>query len=126
MDLLAGLLLIIHTLLRLKSNIIFLLLIKILFFRYYLFLQAGYTKESLAEAMSAIPQGIEEEDEEDEEEQVSYFKKRADLKRQKDGKTKYKSKDWILNKKEKQKRQGKDIRENSKYTGRKRTGRGVY
>jgi 18S rRNA (guanine1575-N7)-methyltransferase len=77
--------------------------------------------------MSAIPQGIEGEDPlEEEEEQVSYFKKRAEMKKNKDGKVSYKSKEWIKNKKERQKRQGKDTRDDSKYTGRKRPGRGVY
>eukprot|EP00002_Diphylleia_rotans_P038701 TRINITY_DN8844_c2_g1_i2.p1 TRINITY_DN8844_c2_g1~~TRINITY_DN8844_c2_g1_i2.p1 ORF type:complete len:138 (-),score=29.23 TRINITY_DN8844_c2_g1_i2:284-697(-) len=33
---------------------------------------------------------------------------------------KSKSKDWVLNKKERQRRQGKDVRPDSKYTGRKR------
>jgi len=90
-------------------------------------LQAGYTKETLAEAMSAIPQGIEGEDpEEEEEEQVSYFKKRAEMKRNNQKEPFFKSKDWIKNKKDRQKRQGRDVREDSKYTGRKRKGRGVY
>ena len=99
----------------------------IIYFRYYLFLQAGYTKETLAEAMSAIPQGIEgEEQNNEEDEQVSYFKKRAELKRNRNKKTEYKSKDWIKSKKARQGRQGKDVREDSKFTGRKRKGRGVY
>jgi len=89
-------------------------------------LQAGYTKESLAEAMSAIPEGIEGEEPEEEDEQVSYFKKRAEMKRNKSKEPTFKSKDWIQNKKERQKRQGRDVREDSKYTGRKRKGRGVY
>lgn len=89
-------------------------------------MQAGYTKESLAEAMSAIPEGIEGEEPEEEDEQVSYFKKRAEMKRNKSKEPTFKSKDWIQNKKERQKRQGRDVREDSKYTGRKRKGRGVY
>lgn len=34
-----------------------------------------------------------------------------------------KSRDWILEKKERRRRQGKEVRDNSKYTGRKRSGR---
>jgi len=34
----------------------------------------------------------------------------------------FKSKDWILKKKERQRKQGKDVRDDSKYTGRKRRG----
>jgi len=76
--------------------------------------------------MSAIPEGIEGEEPEEEDEQVSYFKKRAEMKRNKSKEPTFKSKDWIQNKKERQKRQGRDVREDSKYTGRKRKGRGVY
>ncbi|XP_011302302.1 probable 18S rRNA (guanine-N(7))-methyltransferase [Fopius arisanus] len=39
------------------------------------------------------------------------------------GKGLKKSRDWILEKKERRRRQGKDTRENTKYTGRKRSGR---
>jgi 18S rRNA (guanine1575-N7)-methyltransferase len=38
------------------------------------------------------------------------------------GKPKFKSRDWILKKKERQRRQGKEVRQDSKYTGRKRRG----
>lgn len=33
------------------------------------------------------------------------------------------SKEWIIKKKERRRRQGKEVREDSKYTGRKRSGR---
>lgn len=33
------------------------------------------------------------------------------------------SKDWIMKKKERRRNQGKEVREDSRYTGRKRTGR---
>ncbi|XP_023240653.1 probable 18S rRNA (guanine-N(7))-methyltransferase isoform X1 [Centruroides sculpturatus] len=39
------------------------------------------------------------------------------------GKSLKKSKDWILEKKERRRRQGKDVRADTKYTGRKRSGR---
>ncbi len=83
-------------------------------------------KESLAEAMSTLPQGIEGEEPEEHDEQISYFKKRAETKRSRSKDPSFKSKDWIKNKKERQKRQGRDVREDSKYSGRKRKGRGVY
>ena len=89
-------------------------------------MQAGYTKETLAEAMSAIPQGMDGDEIDEEEEQVSYFKKRAEMKRNKSKDPSYKSKDWIKQKKDRQTRQGREVREDSKYSGRKRKGRGVY
>ncbi|XP_015513707.1 probable 18S rRNA (guanine-N(7))-methyltransferase [Neodiprion lecontei] len=39
------------------------------------------------------------------------------------GKALKKSREWILEKKERRRRQGKEVRDNSKYTGRKRSGR---
>ncbi|XP_077267537.1 18S rRNA (guanine-N(7))-methyltransferase [Temnothorax americanus] len=39
------------------------------------------------------------------------------------GKSLKKSRDWILEKKERRRRQGKEVRDDSKYTGRKRSGR---
>ncbi len=93
--------------------------------KYYLFLQAGYTKDSLNEVTQSMPQAIEE-DPEEEDEQVSYNTKRADLKRnRKNNKDPYvKSKEWIMNKKARQTRQGRDVRPNTKYTARKRKGHG--
>ena len=73
-----------------------------------------------------MPKGIEGEPEEDEE-QISYFKKRAEIKKEKKGKYIGKgNKDWVQKKKDRQRRQGKDVREDSKYSGRKRKGHGVY
>ena len=40
--------------------------------------------------------------------------------RKRNGKSKFKSKNWIKAKKERQQRQGKEVRKNSKYTGRRR------
>jgi 18S rRNA (guanine1575-N7)-methyltransferase len=37
-----------------------------------------------------------------------------------------KSKEWILAKKERQRRQGKDVREDSKFSGRKRRNKGGF
>jgi 18S rRNA (guanine1575-N7)-methyltransferase len=91
--------------------------------KYYLFLQAGYTKDSLDEVMNTIPKAIEDSDEECE--QVDYNRKRAELKKSRESRTVgYKSKDWIKNKKERQRRQGREVRPNTKYTARKRPGKG--
>lgn len=58
----------------------------------------------------------------DEINRVTYNKKR-DITRRIRGKAIKKSKEWILQKKERSRRQGKDTREDTKYTGRKRAGR---
>jgi 18S rRNA (guanine1575-N7)-methyltransferase len=90
--------------------------------KYYLFLQAGFTKETLDEVMKSIPKA---EGEEEENEQVSYIKKRAELgNKRKNKKTSQKSKEWILKLKDRQRRQGRDVRKDTKYTGRRRPGKG--
>jgi 18S rRNA (guanine1575-N7)-methyltransferase len=92
--------------------------------KYYLFLQAGYTKESLTQVMSSMPKPLEE-DEEEEAEHVDYNKKRAELKSKRESRTiQFKSKEWIIKKKDRQRRQGRDVRTDTKYTGRKRPGKG--
>jgi len=88
-------------------------------------LQAGYTNESLAEAMSTMPQGKTGEESDEEEEQISNFKKRSEIKKEKRSKSD-KGKDWIQKKKDRQRRQGKEVREDSKYSGRRRKGHGIY
>lgn len=55
-------------------------------------------------------------------EQVPYSKKREHYKNMK-GKSVKKSKDWIMQKKEKRRQHGSDTKADSKYTGRKRSGR---
>ena len=55
--------------------------------------------------------------------QVSFESKRGKGKRPKHGRKKRaapKSRDWILNKKDRQRRQGKQVRRTTKYSGRKR------
>ena len=52
--------------------------------------------------------------------EVQFSSKRERLSRPKWGKPPKKSKDWIKEKKERRKRQGKEARHESKYTGRKR------
>ncbi|KAJ4426619.1 18S rRNA (guanine1575-N7)-methyltransferase [Periplaneta americana] len=53
---------------------------------------------------------------------VSYTNKREQLKKMR-GKPLKKSRDWILEKKERRRKQGKPTRQDTKYTGRKRSGR---
>lgn len=53
---------------------------------------------------------------------ISYASKRERINNIR-GKAPKKSREWILEKKERRRRQGKETRENSKYTGRKRSGR---
>nr|QFZ95605.1 putative 18S rRNA (guanine-N(7))-methyltransferase [Lasioderma serricorne] len=53
---------------------------------------------------------------------VSYTAKRERMKQAR-GKPLKKSREWILEKKERRRRQGKETRESTKYTGRKRSGR---
>jgi len=91
--------------------------------KYYLFLQAGYTKDSLDDVVSSIPKPIEDQSEEDEE-KVDYNQKREELKKKRNSRTSFKSKDWIKKKKDRKRRQGRDVREDTKYTARKRPGKG--
>ena len=86
--------------------------------KYYLFLQACFTKESIEDVMKAIPKNEVEEDEKDE--KVDVIKERRKLKKQKYHESRYKSKEWILKKKSRQRKQGKDVRPDTKFTGRRR------
>lgn len=53
---------------------------------------------------------------------VSYIKRR-EMAKQARGKPLKGSREWIMKKKERRRKQGKDVREDSKYSGRKRSGR---
>ena len=86
--------------------------------KYYLFLQAGFTKESIQDVMDAIPKNDVEDDDEDE--KVDVVRERRKLKKQKYHESKFKSREWILKKKSRQRKQGKDVRPDTKYTGRRR------
>ncbi|XP_070571656.1 18S rRNA (guanine-N(7))-methyltransferase-like [Ptychodera flava] len=55
--------------------------------------------------------------------QVAYSNARDMGKRRKDRKSVKKSRDWILEKKERRRRQGRDVRPDSKFTGRRRSGK---
>lgn len=61
-------------------------------------------------------------EETEESNRVAYIKKR-EMARAARGKPLKKSRDWIIQKKERRRRQGRDTREDTKYTGRKRSGR---
>lgn len=67
----------------------------------------------------AMPKGLGDEDESN---HVKYVNKREKLKNL-HGKSLKRSRDWILEKKERRRRQGKDTRHDSKYTGRSRSGK---
>lgn len=93
-----------------------------------MFLQAGFTKDSIKEVTNTIPQGLNEgDDDEENEKQVSYFKQRANnhSKKEKFKDPVFKSKLWILEKKSKERNKGKDVRKDTKYTGRRRGLNGI-
>lgn len=98
-----------------------------LYFRYYLFLQAGFTKETIKEVINTIPQGLNDDDEDDDPKQISYYKHKSELhkKKEKMKNSSYKSRNWILEKKERERNKGKDVRPDSKYTGRNRGLKGI-
>jgi 18S rRNA (guanine1575-N7)-methyltransferase len=85
--------------------------------KYYLFLQAGYTKESIDEVMKNIPK-IDLDDEK--EDVVDNIQQRRKRKREKYHESVYKSRNWILKKKERERNKGRDVRPDTRYTGRKR------
>jgi len=91
--------------------------------KYFLFLMAGYNQEIMDEAKSTMPSALGV-DATDDDEQVDIYGNKKFKKNNKrlSGKERsiFKSKDWILNKKDRQRKQGKEVRSDSKYTGRKR------
>lgn len=76
----------------------------------FLCLFSGGTNEQL-------PRGIQSENEVSNNSRVQFTSKREQAR----GKSVKKSRDWIVNKKERQRRQGKEVKEDSKYTGRRRS-----
>ena len=82
--------------------------------KYFLVLMTGGTATDLPKGL-----GTEEGDEAN---QVGYARKRLEMARNARGKPLKKSRDWILAKKERRRRQGRETRPDSKYTGRKRPG----
>lgn len=92
--------------------------------KYYLFLQTGYTKEIIEEVMKNIPK-LGEEDEDEEKEKVDVVQRARREKRRRYHESRYKSREWIKEKKERQRKQGRDVRPDTKYTGRKRKMKGI-
>lgn len=62
-------------------------------------------------------------DEEAESNQIAFIKGKREFARRARGKGLKKTRDWIMDKKEKRRQLGEDVRRDSKYTGRKRSGR---
>lgn len=92
--------------------------------KYYLFLQAGYTQESIEEVMKTIPKLNNEQQDEGDDDQIKVEKGktvRSKLKN-KSKKLVYGSKEWINKMKNRQGLQGKTVRPESKFSGRKRKG----
>ena len=85
--------------------------------KYYLFLQAGYTKESIDEVMKNIPKLDLDDEKED---VVDNIQQRRKRKREKYHESVYKSRNWILKKKERERNKGRDVRPDTRYTGRRR------
>lgn len=81
--------------------------------KYFLVLMTG--------GVAQLPKALGEEDEQSN--QVAYTRSKREFAKGARGKGMKKSKDWILSKKEKRRQLGEDVRQDSKYTGRKRTGR---
>lgn len=82
--------------------------------KYFLMFNAGFSEEVSKELV--LPKGIE-----DEEEKIDVVDKKANKHRKgKVDRSAFKSRDWIMKKKERARLQGKKIKTDSKYTGRKR------
>lgn len=81
--------------------------------KYFLVLMTG--------GVAQLPKALGDEDEQNN--QVAYTKSKREFAKGARGKGMKKSKDWIMQKKEKRRQLGEDVRQDSKYTGRKRTGR---
>ena len=83
----------------------------------FLVLFTGGVPKSMPKALG------EDEMVEDLPDSINYSNKRERVKALRQGKASVKSRQWILEKKERRRRQGKDVRVDTKYTGRKRSGR---
>lgn len=96
--------------------------------KYFLFLMAGYSQEIVNDAKATInlPKALGEDEDgsgDEDEKQISVFKNKQNKFRNK--RTKWGRKgityvEYVKNKKERQRLQGKDVRHDSKYTGRRR------
>ena len=102
--------------------------------KYYLFLMAGYSDEIMNEAKEVImPRAKTEDDDDSDEDNSESDNEMVDIKgkqrQKKNGIQKHdkykthgkvKDKSWIMKKKERQRKQGKNVKRDSKYSGRKR------
>lgn len=97
--------------------------------KYYLFIQAGSTEESIQEVIKTIPKTEREDKEEDENTTVKFDKNNNNTvrnkRKKKMKKEALKSRNWIIKNKDRQSRKGKHVRKTTKYTGRRRKGHGV-
>jgi 18S rRNA (guanine1575-N7)-methyltransferase len=84
--------------------------------KYYLCLVAGDNTNYTP------PKGLtgDESEEKEERDKIQFSKKVRQIKQRDSNKPSFKSREWILKKKERQRRQGKDVKDDSKYSGRKR------
>ncbi|XP_074643287.1 18S rRNA (guanine-N(7))-methyltransferase-like [Tubulanus polymorphus] len=73
----------------------------------------------LTGGQTQLPAALGTEASQSQSNQISFTNKREKMKKIR-GKPPKKSRDWILEKKERRRRQGKEVRDNNKYTGRKR------
>lgn len=98
--------------------------------KYYLFLQAGYTNDTIQDVIKTIPKlglGNKYTDNNNDEVSIDCKKNNIRNKKKKDLKSNikkpiFKSKEWIEKMKFRQEKKGKTVRCESKYTGRKRKG----
>jgi len=70
-----------------------------------------------------LPQALGTETDQSNSNTVKYEQSRDRIRNARNGKSVKKSRDWILEKKERRRKQGKDVRPDSKFTGRKRSGK---
>lgn len=93
--------------------------------KYYLCLFAG---ESTAKDMPKAKDGLEEDEDEGEgdekndifKDEIGYEKRNRNYRKKRGDKPIKKSREWILAKKERARKQGKEVKPDTKYTGRKR------
>ena len=70
-----------------------------------------------------LPQALGTETDQSNSNTVKYEQSRDRIRNARNGKSVKKSRDWIMEKKERRRKQGKDVRPDSKFTGRKRSGK---
>lgn len=71
----------------------------------------------------SMPKALSEEDEVEQRTSIDYESKRKRFHQSRNSKAPFKSRQWILDKKERFRRKGKEVRNDTKYTARRRSGR---